>query len=121
MNDNSMMLPFRLIKTQPESHFFSLYLYSAGSHYQFRHSKPHGFPVYQVFVVHSGKGLFRDLTTSEEWELEPGHAFFPADSAHEYFTLSSEPWHIGFVGFFGSMADHFLEGLDLLSQHHFIP
>lgn len=122
MNDNRTMLPFRLIEPPPESHFFPLYLYSVGSHYQYRHSKPLGFPVYQFFLVRSGTGLFRDLTSGEEWKLEPGHAFlFPADRGHEYFPLSHEPWHISFIGFFGSIADSFLEGIGLKIATPFYP
>lgn len=122
MNDNTMMLPFRLNKSSRESLSLPLYLYSVGSHHQYRHVKPQGFPVYQVFLIRSGKGLFRDLDSGEEWVLEPGHAFlFQADRAHEYFPLSNEPWHVGFIGFFGSILGSFLEGIGLNTAVPFYP
>ncbi|WP_239618647.1 AraC family transcriptional regulator [Cohnella mopanensis] len=108
------MLPFRLIETSA-SQSLPLYAYSAGRHHQYFHSRPDGFPSYQIFLIRSGKGLFRDLDKGQELILSAGQAFaIPPDLPHEYFPLSHEPWHVGFVGFRGALAAPLLEQTGLL-------
>ncbi|MBW4080296.1 helix-turn-helix transcriptional regulator [Paenibacillus sp. S150] len=94
---------------------FPLYPYSVGRHIQYHHVRPGGFPVYQIFLIRSGRGLFRDLATGEEAVLEPGTAFaYPPDRGHEYYPLSLEPWHVGFIGFHGELSQGLLEGIGFL-------
>lgn len=71
--------------------------------------------MYQIFLIRTGTGLFRDLESGTEIILEPGMAFaFPPDRGHEYYPTSHEPWHVGFIGFQGSQAHGLLEALELL-------
>ncbi len=94
---------------------FPLYPYSVGRHIQYHHVRPSGFPVYQVFLIRSGRGLFRDLVTGEETILEPGMAFaYPPDRGHEYYPLSLTPWHVGFIGFHGELTQSLLAGIGIL-------
>ena len=93
---------------------FPLYPYSVGRHIQYHHVRPNGFPVHQIFLIRSGVGLFRDLESGKEITLEPGMAFaFPADRGHEYYPLSHHPWHVGFIGYYGSQSRDILETLGL--------
>ncbi|MNC22868.1 Exoenzyme S synthesis regulatory protein ExsA [compost metagenome] len=109
------MLPFSLIEMPRDLNRFPLYPYSVGRHIQYHHVRPGGFPVYQIFLIRSGKGLFRDLETAEETVLEPGMAFaYPPDRGHEYYPLSLEPWHVGFIGFHGDLSQGLLEGIGML-------
>lgn len=76
----------------------------------------------QIFLIRSGSGLFRDRVSGTEIILEPGMAFaFPADRDHEYYPLSHEPWHVAFIGYHGSQANDFLDGLGLNSFTPFRP
>ncbi|MEK3785210.1 AraC family transcriptional regulator [Paenibacillus sp. FSL K6-1230] len=109
------MLPFSLIEMPRDSMAFPLYPYSVGRHNQYHHVRPTGFPVAQLFMVRSGQGLFRDMKSGSETILEPGMAyFFPSERGHEYFPLSHERWHMGFVGIGGSQALEILQTLNLL-------
>lgn len=109
------MLPFRLIETSATHHSLPLYAYSAGRHHQHYHSRPAGFPSYQIFLIRSGEGLFRDLANGVEFILSAGQAFaIPPDLPHEYYPLSHEPWYVGFVGFNGNLAASLLEQTELL-------
>jgi AraC family transcriptional regulator len=93
---------------------FPLYPYSVGRHIQYHHLRPSGFPVDQIFLIRSGRGLFRDMENGKETILEPGMAFsFPADRGHEYHPLSHEPWHVGFIGLHGSESQSILAGTGL--------
>ncbi|KWX72483.1 hypothetical protein AMQ84_24740 [Paenibacillus riograndensis] len=108
------MLPFSLIEMPRDPDRFPLYPYSVGRHNQYHHVRPGGFPVYQIFLIRSGKGLFRDLETGAETVLEPGMAFaYPPDRGHEYYPLSLEPWHVGFIGFHGDLSQGLLEGIGM--------
>ncbi|MHA6529152.1 helix-turn-helix domain-containing protein [Paenibacillus sp. BAC0078] len=99
-----------------------MYPYSVGRHIQYHHVRPGGFPVYQVFLIRSGRGLFRDLVTGNETILEPGMAFaYPPDRGHEYYPLSHDPWHVGFIGFHGEMSHDLLEGIGYLPSAPFHP
>lgn len=114
------MLPFSLVELPRHADEFPLYPYSVGRHIQYHHVRPSGFPVHQVFLIRSGSGLFRDLTDGTETLLTPGMAFaFPPDRGHEYYPLSHEPWHVGFIGFHGSQSGPVLEGLRLLPSAAF--
>lgn len=109
------MLPFSLVELPRHPDEFPLYPYSVGRHIQYHHVRPSGFPVHQIFLVRSGSGLFRDLTDGTETVLTPGMAFaFPPDRGHEYYPLSHEPWHVGFIGIQGSQSAPVLDGLRLL-------
>lgn len=109
------MLPFSLVEMPRDLAAFPLYPYSVGRHNQYHHVRPTGFPVAQLFMVRSGQGLFRDMENGCETILEPGMAFFfPPERGHEYFPLSHEQWHIGFVGIGGSHAIEILQTLNLL-------
>jgi AraC family transcriptional regulator len=109
------LLPFSLIELPRDSGTLPLSPYSVGRHIQFHHVRPAGFPVYQIFLIRTGTGLFRDLESGTEIILEPGMAFaFPPDRGHEYYPTSHEPWHVGFIGFQGSQAHGLLEALELL-------
>ncbi|WP_256759740.1 AraC family transcriptional regulator [Cohnella sp. WQ 127256] len=109
------MLPFRLVEMSNFHHSLPLYAYSVGRHNQYYHSRPDGFPAYQIFIIHKGQGLFRDLENGEEYTLSEGDAFaFPPDRPHEYYPLSHEPWQIGFIGFIGTLAAPLLEQVGLL-------
>ncbi|UQZ37267.1 AraC family transcriptional regulator [Paenibacillus sp. PK3_47] len=109
------MLPFSLVELPRKADAFPLYPYSVGHHIQYHHVRPTGFPVHQVFLIRSGSGLFRDLADGTETVLAPGMVFaFPPDRGHEYYPLSHEPWHVAFIGFYGSQSGPLLEGLRLL-------
>ncbi|MFD1906149.1 AraC family ligand binding domain-containing protein [Paenibacillus rhizoplanae] len=109
------MLPFSLIEMPRDLNAFPLYPYSVGRHIQYHHVRPAGFPVHQIFLIRSGSGRFRDLEDGTETVLQPGMAYaFPPDRGHEYYPLSHEPWHVGFIGFHGSQSASVLEGLGLL-------
>ncbi|WP_074086150.1 MULTISPECIES: AraC family transcriptional regulator [unclassified Paenibacillus] len=109
------MLPFSLIEMPRDLNRFPLYPYSVGRHIQYHHVRPGGFPVYQIFLIRSGKGLFRDLENGNETILEPGMAFaYPPDRGHEYYPLSLTPWHVGFIGFHGELSPGLLEGIGIL-------
>lgn len=110
------MLPFTLIETSRDWIDLPLYPYCAGRHIQFHHHRPSGFPAHQVFLIRSGSGCFRDLESGKEMILEPGMALvIPAGRGHEYYPLSSEPWHVGFLGIGGSLAE------DLLAVNGLLP
>jgi len=110
------MLPFRLVETpSPAGQSLPFYAYSVGRHQQHVCTRPEGFPAYQLFLVKSGQGVFRDLPSGEETLLSPGYAFLSLpDRGHEYYPTSHEPWHIGFVGFRGELASALLEQAGLL-------
>lgn len=109
-----LLLPFSLIEMPRDFEAFPLYPYSVGHHIQYHHVRPTGFPVHQVFLIRSGSGLFRDLEKGTETILEPGMAFyFPPDRGHEYYPLSHEPWHVGFIGFYGSLSASVVENLGM--------
>jgi AraC-like DNA-binding protein len=109
------MLPFRLVEPPAAYRSLPLYAYSVGRHHQFFHSRPAGFPAYQIFLIASGEGLFRDLSSGEEFVLSEGQALgLPSGHPHEYYPLSHEPWHIGFIGFLGELASPMLEQTGLL-------
>lgn len=116
------MLPFSLIEMPRDLSAFPLYPYSVGRHIQYHHVRPAGFPVHQIFLIRSGSGRFRDLENGRETVLQPGMAYaFPPDRGHDYYPLSHEPWHVGFIGFHGSQAGAVLEGLGLLPSAPFLP
>ncbi|WP_238653706.1 helix-turn-helix domain-containing protein [Paenibacillus piscarius] len=116
------MLPFSLIEMPRDLSAFPLYPYSVGRHIQYHHVRPAGFPVHQIFLIRSGSGRFRDLENGTETVLQPGMAYaFPPDRGHDYYPLSHEPWHVGFIGFHGSQAGTVLEGLGLLPSVPFHP
>ncbi|WP_379126693.1 AraC family transcriptional regulator [Paenibacillus sp. sgz500958] len=101
---------------------YPVYPYSVGRHVQYHHVRPAGFPVHQIFLIRSGSGLFRDLESGTDNILEPGMAFsFPPDRGHEYYPLSHEPWHVGFVGLSGSSCHDFLERAGMLPSSPFHP
>jgi AraC-like DNA-binding protein len=104
-----------LIETSAAHRSLPLYAYSAGRHHQYYHSRPDGFPSYQIFLIRSGEGLFRDMANGVEFALSAGQAFaIPPDLPHEYYPLSHEPWHVGFIGFNGTLAASALEQTGLL-------
>ncbi|WP_151735046.1 helix-turn-helix transcriptional regulator [Paenibacillus tengchongensis] len=116
------MLPFSLVELPRGSGAFPLYPYSAGRHIQYHHVRPGGFPVHQVFLIHSGQGLFRDLADGSETVLGPGMVFaFPPDRGHEYYPLSHEPWRVGFIGIYGPEASPVLHTLGLLPSSPSLP
>lgn len=101
---------------------FPVYPYSVGRHIQYHHVRAAGFPVHQIFLIRSGSGLFRDLVNGMEVILEPGMAFaYPPDRGHEYYPLTHEPWHVGFIGFHGSQSQGLIEGIGLLPPSPFRP
>lgn len=117
-----MLLPFSLVELPRTQEDFPLYPYSVGRHIQFHHVRPGGFPVHQIFLVISGNGLFRDLTSGTETVLTPGMAFvYPPDRGHEYYPLSHEAWHMAFIGLYGSQVEPLLKGLGLLPSSPFHP
>lgn len=116
------ILPFSLIEIPRSLDRFPLYPHSVGRHMQYRHVRPGGYPVHQIFLIFRGSGLFRDLNSGSETRLEPGMAFcFPPDRGHEYYPLSHEPWHVGFVGLHGSHTRELLEGSGGLPSSPFRP
>lgn len=116
------MLPFSLVELPRRPDDYPLYPYSVGHHIQYHHVRKTGFPVHQIFLIRSGSGLFRDLTDGTETVLSPGMAFpFPPDRGHEYYPLSHEPWHVGFIGLLGSQSAPILEGLRLAASVPFHP
>ncbi|QJD84220.1 AraC family transcriptional regulator [Cohnella herbarum] len=108
------MLPFQLVELPDTRQSLPLYAYSVGRHHQYYHSRPDGFPAYQIFLIKSGQGLFCDLKNGEQYPLSAGQAFaFPPDHPHEYYPISHEPWHIGFVGFRGPLAGPILDQIGM--------
>lgn len=115
------MLPFSLVELPRSSGELPLYPYSVGRHIQYHHVRPGGFPVHQVFLIHSGQGLFRDLVDGSETALGPGMVFaFPPDRGHEYYPLSHEPWRVGFIGIHGREASPVLDTLGMLPSSPYL-
>jgi AraC family transcriptional regulator len=116
------MLPFSLIELPRDAGSLPLSPYSVGRHAQYHHWRPSGFPVHQIFLTRSGCGWFRDLEAGTETLLEPGMVLvYPPDRGHEYYPLSAEAWHVGFLGFSGSLSQSLLEGDGLLPSASFRP
>jgi len=106
------MLPFRLFHNKGEIEL-PLSLYSCGLHPQHAIVRPIGYPTLQCMICFAGSGTFR-FEKTPVIEMRRGTILFvPSRLAHEYCSLETEPWLLGYMGIEGVFAESFISALRL--------
>ncbi|WDQ34354.1 AraC family transcriptional regulator [Paenibacillus marchantiae] len=108
------MLAFRLTGL-PDSRL-PLYLYCVGTQEEKVQFRPDGFPVYQLFLLRSGKGEFK-VPGEGVWTVSAGELFVMEPGvAHEYIPHSKTHGELGYIGIGGEAAGAVLQSAGLLAM-----
>ncbi|MFS0860610.1 AraC family transcriptional regulator [Paenibacillus taichungensis] len=106
------MLSFRLTGL-PDSRL-PLYLYCVGTQEEKVQFRPDGFPVYQLFLLRSGKGEFK-VPGEGVWTVSAGELFvIEPGVAHEYIPHSKTHGELGYIGIGGEATGAVLRSAGLL-------
>ncbi|WP_028552633.1 helix-turn-helix transcriptional regulator [Paenibacillus sp. UNC451MF] len=90
-----------------------LYVHTVGYNKQNPMARPEGFSTHQLLFARSGQGYVR-LPGQEGFHFGPmEYMLLPAELPHEYYSVSAEPWEVGYISFHGSKVEPLVEHFSL--------
>lgn len=91
-----------------------LYMHTVGYNVQKPMNRPEGFSAFQLLFIRRGQGRVQ-LSDCKEFTLSPmQYLVLPPHVPHEYYSISSEPWEVGYVSFHGNQVEELLKHFNMM-------